>query len=81
MANDVYQTPFNSRYAGKLSLLIRMFIQTGHDLNRHFPGDEMKSLFSPRSRYSTWRQLWLWLAEAQKRIDSFSGSMFGINST
>ena len=30
-------------------------------------GDDMKSLFSPRSRYSTWRQLWLWLAEAQKR--------------
>jgi adenylosuccinate lyase len=26
----------------------------------------MKYLFSPRKRFSTWRQLWTWLAEAQK---------------
>lgn len=26
----------------------------------------MKYLFSPRKRFSTWRELWLWLAESQK---------------
>lgn len=45
-SNDVYQTPFNSRYAS----------------------DEMKQLFSPRTRFSTWRQLWIWLAEAEKEL-------------
>jgi hypothetical protein len=29
-------------------------------------GTEMKYLFSPRMRFSTWRQLWIWLAESQK---------------
>jgi adenylosuccinate lyase len=28
----------------------------------------MKSLFSPRNRFSTWRKLWIWLAEAQKEL-------------
>lgn len=28
----------------------------------------MKSLFSARTRFSTWRQLWIWLAEAQKEL-------------
>ena len=28
----------------------------------------MSSLFSPRKRFSTWRQLWIWLAEAQKEL-------------
>ncbi|KAI9658716.1 MAG: adenylosuccinase ade13 [Bathelium mastoideum] len=45
-SNDVYQTPFNSRYAS----------------------NEMKKLFSPRTRFSTWRQLWVWLAEAEKEL-------------
>lgn len=29
----------------------------------------MSQLFSARKRYSTWRQLWLWLAEAQQELD------------
>lgn len=45
-SNDVYQTPFNSRYCS----------------------DEMKKLFSPRNRFSTWRQLWIWLAEAEQQL-------------
>ena len=45
-ANDVYQTPFNSRYCS----------------------NEMKLLFSPRNRFSTWRKLWVWLAEAEKEL-------------
>ena len=28
----------------------------------------MKSLFGARNRHSTWRQLWLWLAEAEKEV-------------
>lgn len=28
----------------------------------------MLSLFSARTRSSTWRQLWLWLAEAEKEL-------------
>ncbi|KAK8034538.1 hypothetical protein PG993_009533 [Apiospora rasikravindrae] len=30
--------------------------------------DEMKQLFSQRSRHSTWRKLWLYLAEAEKEL-------------
>ena len=28
----------------------------------------MKQLFSPRRRFSTWRQLWVWLAESEKEL-------------
>lgn len=28
----------------------------------------MKHLYSPRMRVSTWRQLWIWLAEAEKEL-------------
>ena len=31
-------------------------------------GLEMKQIFSPRHRASTWRTLWLWLAEAQQEL-------------
>ena len=31
-------------------------------------GSEMKTIFSARTRASTWRQLWLWLAESQKEL-------------
>lgn len=31
-------------------------------------GKEMLHLFSPRTRASTWRQLWIWLAEAQQEL-------------
>lgn len=31
-------------------------------------GNEMKHMFSPRMRVNTWRQLWIWLLEAQKEL-------------
>lgn len=29
---------------------------------------EMKYLFSARKRFSTWRTLWMWLAEAEQQL-------------
>ncbi|KAL9577624.1 MAG: hypothetical protein Q9203_007390 [Teloschistes exilis] len=37
-------------------------------LEGRYPGERMKKLFSPRTRASTWRQLWLWLAEGEKEL-------------
>ncbi|KAL2351731.1 putative adenylosuccinate lyase Ade13 [Cryomyces antarcticus] len=37
-------------------------------LNSRYCSQEMKHLFSPRMRFSTWRKLWLWLAEAEKSL-------------
>ncbi|EED15531.1 adenylosuccinate lyase Ade13, putative [Talaromyces stipitatus ATCC 10500] len=37
-------------------------------LNSRYSSNEMKYLFSPRNRFSTWRSLWLWLAEAEKEL-------------
>ncbi|KAF1984731.1 putative adenylosuccinate lyase Ade13 [Aulographum hederae CBS 113979] len=37
-------------------------------LNSRYASQEMKHLFSARNRFSTWRQLWLWLAEAEKEL-------------
>jgi adenylosuccinate lyase len=37
-------------------------------LNSRYASDEMKKLWSPRTRFSTWRQLWVWLAESQKEL-------------
>lgn len=37
-------------------------------LSARYASKEMLYLFSNRSRASTWRQLWLWLAEAEKEL-------------
>ncbi|KAF1973184.1 putative adenylosuccinate lyase Ade13 [Bimuria novae-zelandiae CBS 107.79] len=37
-------------------------------LNSRYSSDEMKYLFSPRNRFSTWRKLWIWLAESEKEL-------------
>jgi adenylosuccinate lyase len=31
-------------------------------------GTEMKTIFSARTRATTWRKLWCWLAESQKEL-------------
>lgn len=33
-----------------------------------YTSKEMQYVFSQRNRFSTWRQLWIWLAEAQKEL-------------
>ncbi|MCJ1402465.1 adenylosuccinase ade13 [Xylographa trunciseda] len=45
-------------------------MEENHDIyqtpfNSRYCSSEMKKLFSPRTRFSTWRMLWLWLAEAE----------------
>jgi adenylosuccinate lyase len=37
-------------------------------LGGRYSSMEMQKLFSPRTRFSTWRQLWVYLAEAQKEL-------------
>jgi adenylosuccinate lyase len=37
-------------------------------LNSRYASTEMKSLWSMRTRFSTWRRLWLYLAESQKEL-------------
>ena len=36
--------------------------------NSRYCSDAMKQLFSPRRRFSTWRQLWVWLAEGEREL-------------
>lgn len=70
-ANDTYQTPLASRYASKWTLPQICF--NTKPLPRYgqsspLTGDEMKTIFSARTRATTWRQLWLWLAEGEKEL-------------
>lgn len=37
-------------------------------LSDRYASAEMSSLFSPRFKFETWRRLWLWLAEEEKRL-------------
>ena len=37
-------------------------------LSARYASREMLALFSPRTRASTWRQLWVWLAESQQEL-------------
>lgn len=37
-------------------------------LNSRYASGAMKQLFSARTRFSTWRRLWTWLAEAEKEL-------------
>lgn len=46
MSKSTYESPLNSRYAGK----------------------EMQYLFSPDKKFTTWRKLWIALAESEKEL-------------
>lgn len=35
-------------------------------LSTRYASKEMQYLFSDQHKFSTWRQLWIWLAEAEK---------------
>ncbi|HSB36673.1 MAG TPA: hypothetical protein VLH41_07330, partial [Thermoanaerobaculia bacterium] len=37
-------------------------------LGSRYASAEMSSLFSARSKFTTWRRLWLWLAEAEREL-------------
>ena len=37
-------------------------------LTGRYSSPEMQTLFSLRTRYTTWRKLWLWLAESQREL-------------
>ena len=37
-------------------------------LTARYASAEMSRLFSPREKFETWRRLWLWLAEEEKRL-------------
>jgi adenylosuccinate lyase len=39
-----------------------------HPLTDRYASAEMSKLFSPQFKFETWRRLWLWLAEEQKRL-------------
>lgn len=37
-------------------------------LSERYPSNEMKYLFSPKKKFTTWRKLWIALAEAEKEL-------------
>ena len=37
-------------------------------LTERYASAEMSALFSPRFKFETWRRLWLWLAEEERRL-------------
>ena len=37
-------------------------------LSERYPSPEMKYLFSPEKKFSTWRRLWIALAESEKEL-------------
>jgi len=39
-----------------------------HPLTDRYASAEMSRLFSPQFKFETWRRLWLWLAEEEKRL-------------
>ena len=40
----------------------------GNPLTERYASKEMSRIFSARSKFETWRRLWLWLAEEEKRL-------------
>src|SRR5664279_3913670 len=37
-------------------------------LTERYASAQMSAVFSPRFKFETWRRLWLWLAEEQRRL-------------
>lgn len=48
-------------------------------LSTRYASKEMQYLFSDQKKFSTWRQLWTWLAEAEQvRIDIVSNLLYSL---
>ena len=39
-----------------------------HPLTDRYASEEMSAIFSARFKFETWRRLWLWLAEEERRL-------------
>ena len=39
-----------------------------HPLTERYASAEMSAIFSPQYKFETWRRLWLWLAEEERRL-------------
>ena len=39
-----------------------------HPLTERYASAEMSAIFSPQFKFETWRRLWLWLAEEERRL-------------
>jgi adenylosuccinate lyase len=39
-----------------------------HPLTERYASAQMSAIFSPRFKFETWRRLWLWLAEEERRL-------------
>ena len=55
----------NSIASGEMSSIYNSWTSP---LSSRYASNEMLTLFSPRTRFSTWRSLWIWLAQAEKEL-------------
>lgn len=74
---DSWTSPLGSRYASEFlasalrytqEQLPREIKKARKSLKDSASGKEMLTLFSARTRASTWRSLWIWLAESQREL-------------
>lgn len=70
---DIINLSFLSSLTTKDSLVVLLLTMASLDeyqspFNSRYCSKQMKELFSPRRRFSTWRQLWVWLAQSQQEL-------------
>ena len=73
MSTESYQTPLNTRYPDQKMLIVNIamtiimftIITMIMSITR-YSSKEMQFNFSEQKKFSTWRRLWLFLAEAEQ---------------
>ena len=50
------------------NMSIEKFKRYGHPLVERYASDEMSFIWSPQNKFSTWRKLWLALAEGEREL-------------